>query len=180
MTPWTRPQSVREQRIEAVFDYRGVFLCLLHGAGISKSRDPAGTRDCLCSLRFRRGQGSDLCEIPQPRVHVSSWRAVQERSSDLAYVAQVIRLPRFADRADRVGGSDRRLLAPPLVRRFPGRNWRRHASSGDRDVDHLAADLNSFLCLSFDRRLSAVQCCFVFSSEPRRKLEVAPAREKES
>ena len=81
-------------------------------------------------------------------IGIPSRRTVQETSSHLAHVAQVIRLPRFADRVDRSGRTDRRLLAPSHVRRLHGRNWRRHASSGDCDVDHLAADLDSFLCLS--------------------------------
>src|SRR5262245_36200314 len=61
-------------------------------------------------------------------------------------VAQVVCLPRFANCADRAGGADRRLLAPSRLRRFPRRNWRRHSSSSDRDVDRHAADLDSFLC----------------------------------
>jgi len=140
--------SIRKRVVHELKECRCLFLRLLHRPRLSESCDPSSARGRICSLRLRRSQGFDLRQVSEHRIRISSWRSVQETSSHLAHVAQVICLSRFAHRTDRSGGAARRLFAPSLVRRVLRRNWRWHTSSGDRDVDHPAADLDSFLCFS--------------------------------
>src|SRR6516164_27943 len=108
-------------------------------------------------------------------IRVSSRRKVQERGPHLAHTTQVIYLSRFAHRADHTGGADCRLLASSRICRFPGRNWGWHASSSDRDVDHHAADLDSFFAFRSLADVVGGRVLFRLFFEPRRRLDAAPA-----